>query len=92
MTSSNMEVERSSTEYKSVIRAFIVEEFLFGDDSELTDDMSLFENGIVDSTGILELINFLEERYAIKVDDDELSPENFDSLAKITAYVSKKVV
>lgn len=74
----------------SEIRQFIVDRFLFGDDKKLGDDDSLLEAGIVDSTGILELINHLEERYGIKVDDDELVPENLDTIAGIAAFLAKK--
>lgn len=73
------------------IRQFIVDRFLFGDDKKLGDDDSLLEAGIIDSTGILELINHLEEQYGIKVNDDELLPENLDTIASIVAYLAKKV-
>ena len=72
------------------IRKFIAEKFLFGDDKKLGDDDSLLEAGIIDSTGILELINHLEEHYGIKVNDDELVPENLDTIASIAAFLGKK--
>ncbi|MGA2362131.1 MAG: acyl carrier protein [Candidatus Aminicenantales bacterium] len=72
------------------IRQFIADRFLFGDDRQLGDEDSLLEAGIIDSTGILELINYLEEHYMIKVNDDELVPENLDTIANICAYLSKK--
>jgi len=72
------------------IRRFISDRFLFGDDSKLQDSDSLLEAGIVDSTGILELVNHLEERYGIKVADDELVPENLDTIAGIAAFLAKK--
>ncbi len=74
------------------IRQFIADRFLFGDDKKLGDDDSLLEAGIIDSTGILELINHLEERYRIKVADDELVPENLDTIAGIAAFLAKKAV
>ena len=77
-------------EYKSEIRQFIADRFLFGEDKELGEDDSLLEAGIIDSTGILELINHLEERYGIKVNDDELMPENLDTIASIAAFLGKK--
>jgi acyl carrier protein len=52
---------------------------------------SLLENGVIDSTGVLELVAFLEEHYAIKVEDDEVIPDNLDSTDSITAYVEKKL-
>ena len=75
------------------IRAFIVENFLFGDTSApvaFSDDDSFQERGIVDSTGILELVCHLQERYAIAIADDELIPDNLDSLAKVARFVERK--
>jgi acyl carrier protein len=73
------------------VRDFIIENFLFGDDSRAIDaSTSLIENDLVDSTGILELVAFIEERFGISVADQEIVPDNFDSLARITAYVSGK--
>ncbi|HSP26379.1 MAG TPA: acyl carrier protein [Saliniramus sp.] len=73
------------------VRDFIIENFLFGDDSRAIDAAtSLIENDLVDSTGILELVAFVEERFGISVADNEIVPDNFDSLARITAYVSAK--
>ncbi len=76
----------------SEIRQFIADRFLFGDDKKLGDNDSLLEAGIIDSTGVLELIGHLEERYGIKVSDDELVPENLDTIAGIAAYLAKKAV
>ncbi len=76
---------------KEKIKAFIIENFLFGDDSELTDEISFLEEGIIDSTGILELVNFLEEEFEITVDDEELVPENLDSINNVVAYLERKV-
>jgi acyl carrier protein len=75
------------------LRKFIVDNFLFGDESErfaFADDESFQERGIVDSTGILELIAHLENRYGIVVADDELAPDNLDSLARIARFVERK--
>jgi acyl carrier protein len=76
--------------YEPEIRKFIADRFLFGDDNELKSDMSLLEAGIIDSTGVLELISFLEEQFKIKVDDDELVPENLDTIASICVFLGKK--
>lgn len=73
------------------VRAFIVDNFLFGDDSSLKDDSSFLQEHIVDSTGILEIITFLEEEFSIKINDDELLPENLDSLNNIDAFVKRKL-
>ena len=72
-------------------RNFIVENYLFGDGDQLTDQTSFIDEGIIDSTGILELIGFLEGTYQIKINDDEVIPENMDSLEKIGKYISAKV-
>ena len=76
---------------KEKIRAFVVENFLFGEGDDLKEDTSFLEEGIVDSTGILELVDFLEEEFEITIDDEELVPENLDSLNNVTAYVGKKL-
>jgi len=76
---------------KSKIRQFIVETFLFGSEEEpFGDDDSFLEKGIIDSTGVLELIEYIEENFRIKVEDDELVPENLDSLNNVTAYIIGK--
>ncbi|MCX5844296.1 MAG: acyl carrier protein [Deltaproteobacteria bacterium] len=77
--------------YLDTVRQFIIENFLFGEESKLEDDMSFLENGIIDSTGILELIAFLEETYNIKVEDEELIPENLDSLSNAAAFIETKM-
>ena len=74
----------------SLVREFVVENFLFGDGEVLKEDTSFMEEGIIDSTGILELVFFLEETFGIKVEDTELIPENFDSLIKISEYKETK--
>jgi len=76
---------------KNEIREFIVENFLFGvPDGRLGEDDSLLERGILDSTGVMELVAFLEKTYEILVDDEELDPENLDSIARIDSYVFRK--
>jgi acyl carrier protein len=73
------------------IRQFIVDTFLFGAQSdELTNEASLLELDIIDSTGVLELVEFLEETYDIEVEDKELVPENLDTLKNIVAFLKKK--
>ena len=77
-------------EVRDKIRSYIVENFLFGDDKGLEDSTSFLESGIVDSTGILELISFLEESFTMKVHDDELVPENLDSITNLLKFISTK--
>ena len=76
---------------KSEIRNFIVENFLYGQDNGLGDDVSFLQKGLMDSTGILELLSFIEEKYGISIDDEELIPDNFDSLNKLSNYITKKL-
>jgi acyl carrier protein len=72
------------------VRAFLVETFLLGDDDGFGDHESLLDNGIVDSTGVMEVVAFLEESFNIVIDDDELVADNLDSVARLAAFVSRK--
>lgn len=72
------------------IRSFIVETFFFEDDKELSETTPLLEKHIIDSTGVLEIISFLEQRFGIRVEDAELIPENLNSIRNIANYVAKK--
>jgi acyl carrier protein len=78
------------TSGRDEIRHFIVQNFLFGQGLELDDRASLLENGIIDSTGVLELVAHLQEAYDITVRDDELIPDNLDSIEAIVAFVARK--
>lgn len=73
------------------IRDFVVQNFMFGDGALLQDDTSFMGQGIIDSTGILELVLFLEETYNIKIEDDELVPENLDSIVSMSRFLEKKL-
>ena len=77
--------------YCSQVRDFIVENFLFGDETAVKENTSFLEQGIIDSTGILELVMFLEETYGIKIEDEELIPENLDSLINIARFIERKL-
>lgn len=80
-----------SDEIRTAIRSFIVENFLFGDDSHpLSADLSLIDNDMIDSTGILELVGFLEERFGIAIADSDIVPANLDTIEKITAFIQRK--
>ena len=79
------------SEIKDKVRAFIVENFLYGNDGNLKDETSFLEGGILDSTGVLELVSFLEETFSIHVEGDDLVPENLDSLNNLQAYVEKRI-
>ena len=78
------------TKYTTEIRSYIVSNFLFGDESSLKDDTSFMESGILDSTGVLELVTFLESTYGVKVQDQEMVPENLDSVNRAAAFVARK--
>lgn len=73
------------------VRKFIFDNFLFGQTEQvLNNDDSLLDNGIIDSTGVLELIGFLEQQFQITVDDLELVPENLDSVNRLTDFIQRK--
>jgi acyl carrier protein len=72
------------------VRQFIIQNFYVSDPAEVTDDASLIAGGWVDSTGMLEVMSFLETEFEIRVADTEMIPENLDSVAKIARFVEKK--
>jgi acyl carrier protein len=76
---------------KSDIRKFIIENFLYGQAEGLEDETSLLEKGLIDSTGILELVAFVEEKYGVSVADEELVPANFDSINNLSSYITGKI-
>ena len=73
------------------IRAFLVDSFLLGDDDGFGDADSLIEAGIVDSTGVMEVVTFLEESFVIDIADDELVADNLDSVERLAAFVQRKL-
>jgi len=89
MTVTAKEIE-DMPDLKDRIRIFIVEHYLFGDDEGLNNDSSFLDEGIIDSTGILELIDFIDQEFSITVKDEELLPENLDSINNLSAYIEKK--
>ena len=73
------------------IRDYIVENFLFGDtDTKFSDDDSFMENGFIDSTGILEVITYIEENFNFKIKDNELIPDNLDSINNLVRFITTK--
>ena len=72
------------------VREFITTNFYVADPAALKDDQSLLETGVVDSTGVLEIVQFLETEFGVKVEDTEILPENVDSIARLTAFIAKK--
>lgn len=75
----------------NAVKKFIIENFLFGEEDQLQPDTDFFNKGIIDSTGVIELVSFLEETFNISVDDDELIPENLSSLKNIDGFLQKKL-
>lgn len=74
------------------IKKFIIKHFMVGEKNpQLDNDVSFLEKGIVDSTGVLELVTFLEETFDIRVEDEELVPENLDSVSSLVRFVSRKL-
>lgn len=75
------------------IRQFLTEVFFLGDSpADVPGSKSLIDSGIIDSTGVLELVGFLEEQYSIRIEDEELVPENLDSIDNIVSFVGRKQV
>ena len=73
------------------IRDFIRQNFLFGADEKIGENDSLLDRGIIDSTGAMELVSFLESEFAVEISDRDLVPENLDSIAAITSFVTRKL-
>ncbi|MEW5901494.1 MAG: acyl carrier protein [Acidobacteriota bacterium] len=90
MTENRREVKGNSI--KGELRKFITDRFLpFSQMASFEDADSFMEQGIIDSTGVLELLEFIEQKYQIKVEDEEVVPDNLDSLEKLTVYVGRKL-
>lgn len=77
---------------KGIVKRFVKENFLKGNTTvTLLDDSSFIESGIIDSLGVLELTVFLEETFGFRVEDEEIVPENLDSISKLINYISSKL-
>jgi len=77
---------------REAIRNFIFENFILDAEDNLKDDDSLLEKGVIDSTGVLELVAFIEEKYGFTVEDEELVPENLDSIRNIAEFILRKTM
>ena len=75
----------------NTVKEFIIENFLFGEEEQLMFDTDFFDKGIIDSTGVIELVSFLEETFNIAIDDEELIPENLSSLKNVEVFLQKKL-
>jgi len=78
------------SDYKELLKDYIIDNFLFGNAEKLDIDTPLFEKGIIDSTGVLELLAFIEENFKIKVKDEELVQSNFSSISTIEKFIQSK--
>jgi acyl carrier protein len=78
-------------EIEHELRQFVTDNFLFGQAVPLSNDDSFLDQGIIDSTGVLELVAFLEHRYQIKILDEELAPANLDSINRLTQFLQSKL-
>lgn len=76
---------------QSEVRAFVIQNFMFGEGNQLGDGDSFLEAGIIDSTGVLELVGFLETKYGISVEDEDLVPANLDSVDRVARFVERKL-
>lgn len=73
------------------VRNFIVENFYVANDRTLADETSLLEEGVIDSTGVLEVLGFIEREFGIRTADEEILPENFDAIGQIARFVEQKL-
>ena len=84
-----MQVE-DNREIRRELRDYIISSFYVQDPAALADSASLIQTGVIDSTGVLEMVAFIESTFGVKVDDDEMIPENLDSIARVAAFVCRK--
>ena len=83
--------DKAMEEIRQKIRKYIMDSFLFtARENALDNDNSFLESGIIDSTGILEIISYIEEEFGIKVEDEEIVPANLDSINLISGYITRK--
>ncbi len=75
----------------STLRAFIRENFLYGRETPFSDDDSFLEFGLIDSTGVLELVAFLEKRFHVRVNDEDLVPSNLDSINNLVGFIEARL-
>jgi acyl carrier protein len=75
---------------KGIVRKYLLDNFVMGGDVEIGDETSFMDSHVLDSTGFIELISFIEESFGVKIADEEMLPENLDSLEAIDAFVARK--
>lgn len=74
-----------------MIREYVIDNFLFGEEEQLKSDTSFIQEGIIDSIGMMELVDFIETKFDIKIQDNELIPENLDSLTNLSSFLQQKM-
>jgi acyl carrier protein len=79
-----------STDIQPEIYDFVLENFLFGKAEGLSNDDSLVGKGVIDSTGVLELVSFIQQRFGIQMEDHEVIPDNLDSITKLVSFIKRK--
>jgi acyl carrier protein len=83
--------EEESLETRARVKQFVIGNFYVADPSVLTDETSLIDSGLVDSTGMLEVVGFVESEFHIRVGDQELTPANFETIARISAFIERRL-
>ena len=83
-------IAAATPDVRATLRHFILDNFYVANPASLSDEASLLDSGIIDSTGVLELVAFIEDRYGITVADADIVPANLDSLSCITAFITSK--
>src|SRR6185436_10176033 len=84
-----MQIE-DNQEVRREVRDYLVSSFYIADPEALADSASLLKNGVIDETGMLEMVAFLESTFGVKIDDGDIAPENLDSIARVAAFVCRK--
>jgi acyl carrier protein len=92
MCITKLKLEEITVEIESDIRTFIAKNLLYsGDGFRYSDDISFLEEGIVDSIGVMELVAFVEEKYKFRVNDQDVTPDNFDSVNRLASYIRRNL-
>jgi len=78
-------------DYAKEVRDFVISNFLFGEAGSLQDETSFLDSGIIDSTGMLEMIMFLENTFGVKIEPEEMVPENLDSINRVVQFLKRKL-
>jgi len=94
MPANSLEIEKASSQMEDIaqrIRTFVIDNLLFGQEGTFSNEDSFLENGMIDSMGILSLVEFVTEAFSVSIADTEIVPENWDSVNRIVRFVQTKV-